>query len=90
MPGEDVPNRESANDAARPQARVRPLWAIIFKPWADEPIYHAHKRVFWYDPDFRGHKWLTRCGRPIGEHTPWLPMKHVVKIGRPCRGCFPQ
>lgn len=55
-----------------------PIWAIIFKPWADEPVYHRRSVR-------RG---LTQCGRKIGTETPWLPFKHAVKFGRPCKGCF--
>lgn len=60
---------------------VEPRWAIIFKPWADEPIYH--RRTDWT----LGH--ITLCGRPIGQFTPMWPFKHAKKIGRPCKGCFP-
>ena len=57
---------------------MQQLWAIIFKPWPETPIYHA-----------LGQAQQTRCGRRIGEYTPMLPMKHVRKFGRPCRSCYP-
>jgi hypothetical protein len=55
------------------------LWAIIFKPWADVPVYHKEAEA---------PLWTTVCGRSVGLHLPYLPMKHVVKFGRPCKGCF--
>jgi hypothetical protein len=58
---------------------VKELWAIIFKPWPDQPIYHGHAG-----------KGKTRCGRQIGDYTPMLPMKHVVKFARACRSCYPR
>lgn len=57
---------------------MQELWAIIFKPWQDVPIYHAHAPLS-----------MTRCGRRVGLHTPMLPMKHVRKFARPCRSCYP-
>lgn len=57
-----------------------PRWAMIFNIWADEPVYH---RLSSESPD------STACGREIGLYKPTLPMKHVEKFGRPCRGCFP-
>lgn len=57
---------------------MQELWAIIFKPWPDKPVYHGHA----------GHG-LTLCGRRIGDTTPMLPMKHAKRFGRPCRSCYP-
>lgn len=54
------------------------MWAVIFKPWPDEPVYHR------LDLHFK-----TKCGRPIGLHTPMWPFKHAKRIGRACKGCFP-
>lgn len=65
---------------------VMPMWAIIFRPWPDTPVYHRHKvgsmtREVWG---------VTVCGREISRDLPWLPTKHVVKFARPCKGCFPE
>lgn len=57
---------------------MQELWAIIFRPWPDRPVYHAYVGMG-----------MTRCGRRIGAFTPMLPMKHVKKFGRPCRSCYP-
>jgi len=59
------------------------MWAIILRPWLDEPVYHAPAKRW----DVRG-RYTTLCGRAISEYTPWLPAKHVKKFGRPCKGCF--
>ena len=53
-------------------------WAIIFKPWLDQPVYHRLE-----SRDY------TVCGREVGLYRPSLPLKHVVKFGRPCRSCWP-
>lgn len=55
------------------------LWAVILKPWLDEPIYHVAGAT----------PTVTRCGRKVGPFMPWLPMKHVRKFARACEGCFP-
>lgn len=60
-----------------------PMWAIILRPWPDEPVYH---RMALRKPNEPA---ATKCGRKISEYTPWLPTKHVVKFARPCKGCFP-
>jgi hypothetical protein len=52
-------------------------WAVIFRPWPDEPIFHALEHRD------------TRCGRAVGLYTPLLPLKHVRKFARPCRSCWP-
>jgi hypothetical protein len=63
-----------------------PLWAIILDIWANDPVYHrfasARRGV---DGTWRDY---TSCGRVVGAYKPWLPMKHVVKFARPCKGCF--
>jgi hypothetical protein len=59
------------------------LWAVIFKPWADVPVYHKEDDKAAWSPLGK-----TVCGRGIGLGLPALPMKHVVKFGRPCKGCF--
>lgn len=56
-----------------------PLWAIIFRIWPDEPVFHRLRL---------GSTTTTSCGRTVGMHLPLLPMKHAIKFGRPCRGCF--
>ena len=63
-----------------PSERSKPddLWAVVFHPWPDQPIFHA----------LRGR--TTLCGREVGLYTPLLPMKHVRKFGRPCRSCWPR
>jgi hypothetical protein len=58
---------------------MQELWAIIFKPWPDKPVFHG----------FVG-RGMTRCGRKIGPYHPMLPMKHARKFGRPCRSCYPE
>jgi hypothetical protein len=60
-----------------------PMWAIIFKPWEDVPVYHAE-----YRSDQMAYMPKTVCGRPVGLLLPHLPMKHVKKFGKPCKGCF--
>ena len=59
----------------RDASTLAPVWGIIFKPWEDEPVYHK-----------LGAMRRTSCGRTIT--APMFPMKHCVKIGRPCKGCF--
>jgi hypothetical protein len=54
------------------------MWAVIFKPWEDEPVYHRSA------PEHS-----TACGRSRGPGTPMWPFKHAKRIGRPCKGCFP-
>lgn len=54
------------------------MWAIIFKPWEALPVYHRPTP-----------RMKTLCGRMISRTTPWLPLKHVVKFARPCKGCYP-
>lgn len=62
-----------------------PQWAVIFNPWTDEPVYHRlGVRRPWHGGD------TTACGREVDAFKPWLPFKHVVKFGRPCKGCFPE
>lgn len=61
-----------------------PMWAIILRIWADEPVYHR------YWGNLKSGEDRTKCGRRIGAFVPWLPMKHVVKFARPCKGCFPE
>ncbi len=65
-----------------PSLPREPVWAIIFKPWAETPIYHRNVRTSTVIGK-------TACGRKVHPLTPWLPMKHVKKFARPCRGCFP-
>jgi len=67
---------------------MQELWAIIFKPWKDEPVYHAFAKDLLRPYEFHL-AYMTRCGRRIGDGTPMLPMKHVRKFGRPCRSCYP-
>lgn len=62
---------------------LSPVWGIIFKPWDDEPVYHKKGARL---TGRSAH--VTVCGRLIGVTTPMLPMKHCVKLGRPCKGCF--
>jgi hypothetical protein len=57
---------------------MQELWAIIFKPWPDEPVYHGFAGVG-----------QTLCGRKIGLYHPMIPMKHALKFARPCRSCYP-
>jgi len=55
-----------------------PMWAIVFKPWDNEPVYHRY-----------GGDLATVCGRRVGLHKSMWPFKHAKKVGRPCKGCFP-
>ena len=73
-----LPLGTSSRSASGGADTVFPVWGIIFKPWADEPIFHAVGD----DPLH------TACGRPIGMTTPGFPLKHARKFGKPCRGCF--
>jgi len=54
------------------------MWAIVFKPWDNEPVYHRY-----------GGDLATVCGRRVGLHKSMWPFKHAKKVGRPCKGCFP-
>ena len=56
--------------------------------WAGEPVFHAYDvgRPWTEYP----HSDFTLCGWRIALAKPWLPFKHVVKFGRPCKGCFPE
>jgi hypothetical protein len=58
------------------------VWAVVFQIWDDEPVFHA---LQWNLSLLRA----TRCGRVVGVDLPWLPLKHALKIGKPCRGCWP-
>lgn len=60
-----------------------PYWVIFLNPWPDIPVFHRFgKRTF-------GLVEFTKCGREISTYKPWFPMKHAVRFGRPCKGCFP-
>jgi len=72
----------SAALPSEPFVRAEKVWAVVFHIWEDEPIYHAIKRSRF------GRR--TLCGRVVGLYTPCLPMKHAERIGRPCKGCWPQ
>jgi len=57
---------------------------VVFHIWPDEPIYHGLK-----PHTHTGFPRRTSCGREVGLYTPLLPLKHVARIGRPCRSCWP-
>lgn len=58
------------------------MWAIFLRLWPDEPVYHALGVI-------RDMRDFTKCGRPVGVYVPFVPMKHAVKFGRPCKDCWP-
>ena len=64
-----------------------PLWTIILNPWLDEPVFH---RYGYYIGHVGKTREFTQCGREVSTGKPWLPFKHTVKFGRPCKGCFPE
>jgi len=61
------------------------MWAMIFKPWDDVPVYHRLKASY----RFYGDALETACGRKVGLHKSFWPFKHAKRIGRACKGCFP-
>ena len=61
-------------------------YGIILDIWKNDPVFHG------FSPERSriGAAEFTRCGREISSYKPWLPIEHVVKFARPCKGCFPQ
>jgi hypothetical protein len=56
-------------------------YGVAFDIFADLPVYHR-LRV--------GHSpkgVITVCGREVGVYRPLLPLKHLEKFARLCKGC---
>lgn len=66
-----------------------PQWAIFLNIWPDKPVFHRFEEM---RKDEGSNNWrdFTRCGREVSSYKPWLPFKHAVRFGRPCRSCFPE
>jgi hypothetical protein len=72
--------------------------ALFASMWPATPVFHAFAHNV---RDERGDvtRDLARCGRIVSsydrstgkltEKMQWVPMRHALVFGRPCRKCFP-
>lgn len=74
--------------------------AVFFGTFARVPTYHGfdYRRNGRSDDEGVSRDY-TRCGMVVSEYDretgrlkepgQWLPLRHAVKFGRPCKKCFP-
>jgi hypothetical protein len=74
--------------------------ALFASLWPPEPVFHAFDHYRPREDDGVSRDW-TRCGLLVSSYDPnatsrayrenltWVPMRHALVFGRPCKRCFP-
>ena len=91
---------ESPRASRRPRRLDGEVTVVFAAMWQSVPTFHASKREVRRDDengDIR--RYDTRCGllvatynRAAGrivESMTYVPVKHALAFGKPCRRCFP-
>lgn len=71
---------------------------IFFALWSSSPCFHGSDWERRDPPDSIISKDMTRCGRVIASYDresgklrepgTYIPMRHALKFGHPCKVCF--